>query len=123
MTGCCCLVSIMARGHNLASRSYPPLRSAAMNATDQAERDRICLTIIGQSALLIVSGLLLLAASVLFAALMLSEHNRTAQIIALLNAGMFYLWGMGGYTYVMKTWKSHHRRAAEAASAHTAAGG
>jgi len=77
-----------------------------MTPTEPVGHDRTLAIVIGQAALLIVSGLLFLAASVLFAALMTVEAHSSLQIIALLNAGLFYIWGMGIFGKIIKTWKT-----------------
>lgn len=69
--------------------------------------DSTWLGFICQAALLITGGLLLVAASVLFASLMIADHPGPGlTITALLNAAIFYLWGLGCIRYVYKTWTS-----------------
>ncbi len=75
--------------------------------------DRAWLTVIGQAACLIAGALLIVAASVLFAALMIADHpNSGMAITALLNAAMFYLWGLGCIRYVYKSWRGAEARLA-----------
>lgn len=75
----------------------------------QEQRDYAYLTVVGQSALLVLSGLFLLSASVLFGAVMLADTSPSAQVVALLNAAMFYLFGMAIYTTIIKKWKAGQR--------------
>jgi uncharacterized membrane protein len=69
------------------------------------DSDRVWLAFVGQCAWLVAGSVLVLAASVLFAALMIANRaGPVLGIIALLNSAMFYLWGLGCIRYVHKTW-------------------
>ena len=67
---------------------------------------------IAHGAVLVGGASLLVAASVLFLAVVLTDE-RIYQVIAGINALIFYLWGFGSVSYAMKTWKQA-ARAAEA---------
>ena len=72
--------------------------------------DRSHATIVGQGAVLIAAAILLLAASVLFVGVgAVREPQPAFSVVALLNAAMFYLWGMGAISHVIRTWRRAKR--------------
>jgi hypothetical protein len=76
------------------------------------DSDRAWLTFVGQCACLVAGSVLVLAASVLLAGLMIANRPGPGlAIVALLNAAMFYLWGLGCLRYVHRSWKAAAARA------------
>lgn len=65
---------------------------------------------IRQAATLVGGSILLLAASILFIGATIGNAEGAVAITALLNAGLFYLWGMGSVVTVLKVWREATQR-------------
>lgn len=61
---------------------------------------------IRQAATLVGGSILLLAASVLFIGAVIGHAEGAVAITALLNAGLFYLWGMGCVVTTLNAWRA-----------------
>lgn len=74
---------------------------AGENPTDRTIR---------QAATLVSGSILLLAASVLFIGAVIGNAEGAVAITAMLNAGLFYLWGMGCVATILKPWREAAKR-------------
>jgi hypothetical protein len=63
-----------------------------------------------QAATLVGGSILLLAASVLFIGAVIGKAEGAVMVTALLNAGLFYLWGMGCVGAVLRAWREATKR-------------
>lgn len=71
---------------------------------NQAPQGDVRLRLIGEAAVLVSSGLLLIAASILFVGTQVSS-DRFFGLIAGLGALVFAVWGIGMMRYVLKRWR------------------